>query len=69
MPILEDDKIIEGCLRNDRWAQKALYDKYKSRMYTLAYRIANNFEDANDILQEGFLEVFKSLKSFRKESN
>lgn len=68
MQILDDSRIIEGCLKNERWAQKALYEKYKSRMYTLAYRITNNFEDANDILQEGFLEVFRCLKSFRNES-
>lgn len=68
MQILDDSSIIEGCLKNERWAQKALYEKYKSRMYTLAYRITNNFEDANDILQEGFLEVFRCLKSFRNES-
>ncbi len=46
--------IIKACLKSDRAAQKALYDRYKTRMYTLAYRITGNFEDANDVLQEGF---------------
>ena len=63
-----EELIIEGCLKNDRLAQKALYDLYKNRMFTLAYRITNSFEDAGDVLQEGFLEVFSSLKSFRGES-
>lgn len=68
MPFLNEEEIISGCLKNDRAAQKALYDQYKTKMYTLAYRITNNFEDSNDVLQEGFLYVFGNLKSFRGES-
>jgi len=63
-----EDKIIEGCLKNDRIAQKALYDLYKTKMYTLSYRITNNFEDANDVLQEGFIQIFENLKSFKGEA-
>jgi RNA polymerase sigma-70 factor (ECF subfamily) len=63
-----EEKLIEGCLKNDRAAQKALYDQYKTKMYTLAYRITNNFEDSNDVLQEGFLYVFGNLKSFKGEA-
>ncbi|MCF8405707.1 MAG: RNA polymerase sigma factor [Bacteroidales bacterium] len=65
MPQFNEENIIEGCLKNDRGAQKALYDQYKTAMYTLSYRITNNFDDANDVLQEGFLQVFESLQSFR----
>ncbi len=66
--IPEEKIIIEGCLKNDRVAQKALYDQYKTKMYTLAYRITNSFEDASDVLQEGFLTVFENLASFRGQS-
>lgn len=34
-------------------------------MYTLAYRITGNFEDAVDVIQEGFLQVFRNLSDFR----
>lgn len=60
--------IIKACLKSDRAAQKALYDRYKTRMYTLAYRITGNFEDANDVLQEGFLLIFKKLHTFKGEA-
>jgi RNA polymerase sigma-70 factor (ECF subfamily) len=63
-----DKEIIAGCRRGDRGAQKALYDLYNSQMYTLAYRITGNFEEAQDVLQEGFLQVFQNLGSFRGES-
>ena len=65
---LREEEIIIGCLKNDRMSQKALYDLYKTKMYTLSYRITNNFEDANDVLQEGFIQVFEGLKSFQGKS-
>ncbi len=69
MPESNNEKtIVQGCLQNNRQAQKDLYEKYKTEMYTLAYRITNNFEDANDALQEGFLQVFENLKSFKGNS-
>lgn len=60
--------IIEGCLKNERAAQKALYESFKTRMYTLAYRITGNFDDAGDVLQDGFLQVFRKLEGFKGES-
>lgn len=68
MLYLSEKEIISGCLKNDRKAQKALYDQHKSRMFTLAYRITNSFEDAGDVLQEGFIYVFENLNSFRGNS-
>lgn len=60
-----EEEIIRGCLENDRASQKALYDRFKARMYTLAWRITGNFEDAGDVIQEGFLQVFRHLRDFR----
>ncbi len=68
MAYSSEKDIIAGCQRGDRVAQKALYDTYKSQMYTLAYRITGNFEEAQDVLQEGFLKVFQNLAGFRSES-
>ena len=63
-----ESEILDGCRNGKRIAQKALYDQYKSQMYSLAYRITGNFEDAEDVLQEGFLKVFRSIESFRGDS-
>jgi RNA polymerase sigma-70 factor (ECF subfamily) len=52
----------------NRKAQFRLYDLYSRAMFNLAYRILNNREDAEDILQESFVECFRSLDSFRFES-
>ena len=60
--------LITGCLLNDRIAQRQLYDRYKKAMYTLAYRITGDFDDANDVLLDAFLDVFKHLNQFRGDS-
>jgi len=61
-------ELITGCLLNDRIAQRLLYDRYKKAMYTLAYRITGDFDNANDVLQDAFLEVFRHLDQFRGEA-
>ncbi len=65
---MTETELVQSCLRDDRIAQKNLYDKYRKAMFTLAYRITGDFESANDVLQEGFVKVFRGLASFRGES-
>ncbi|MDO9580252.1 MAG: sigma-70 family RNA polymerase sigma factor [Bacteroidales bacterium] len=60
--------LIEECRKGNSKAQFRLYNQYSKAMYNLAYRILNNREDAEDILQEAFVECFKNLGSFRFES-
>ncbi len=61
--------LVKTCLKNDRKAQKALYEKYKDAMYTISFRILGNFDDACDALQEGFIQVFNSLENFQAKSS
>ena len=60
--------LIEDCRKGNSKAQFRLYEQYSKAMYNLAYRILNNREDAEDILQEAFVECFRNLDSFRFES-
>lgn len=62
---MSEQALIDACIAQDRLAQKRLYDKYKNAMFTLAYRITGDFGLASEALQDGFLNVFKGLKSFR----
>jgi RNA polymerase sigma factor (sigma-70 family) len=61
-------ELITGCLLHDRISQRHLYDRYKNAMYTLAYRITGDYDDANDVLQDAFLEVFRHLDQFRGDA-
>ena len=65
---MTNTQLIEQCLAQDRLAQKELYDRYKMAMYTLAYRMCNDFGLADEVLQDAFLQVFRYLHTFRQES-
>lgn len=65
---MTEDELIKGCLAGNRRAQQELYERYSRAMYTLAYRITNDFDLANDVLQEAFLKAFRALPNFRRES-
>lgn len=60
--------IIEECRKGNSKAQFTLYNLYSKAMYNLAYRMTNNREDAEDILQDAFVECFRNLDTFRFES-
>ena len=58
-------ELIEACKRNDRQAQKRLYDDYADAMYNICYRMLQNHDDAQDVLQTAFVQVFKNLDKFK----
>ncbi len=58
------DNIIKGCLKGDRKCQEQLYKMFSNRMFGLCLQYANNHDDACDILQEGFIKVFRKLEQF-----
>ena len=60
--------LIEECRKGSRMAQFSLYRQYSKAMFNIAYRMTNNREDAEDILQEAFTECFRNIASFRFES-
>ena len=58
------DNIIKGCLKGDRKCQEQLYKMFSTRMFGLCLQYANNYDDACDILQEGFIKVYRKLDQF-----
>jgi RNA polymerase sigma factor (sigma-70 family) len=64
-----DDQLLDGCLRDNRVAQEALYKKYASTMFGICLRYAVDRPQAEDIMQEGFVKVFTHIKQFRREGS
>jgi RNA polymerase sigma-70 factor (ECF subfamily) len=60
--------LVQGCIRNERIAQRDLYQKYCDAMFTIAYRIMNNRDDAHDALQDSFIQVFRDIGQYRFDS-
>jgi RNA polymerase sigma factor (sigma-70 family) len=65
---MSEKELIEGCIAQNRLAQKTFYDRYSRAMYTLAYRLTHDFEVANAVLQDGFMQAFRYMSNFRGES-
>ncbi len=64
-----DESILEGCIAGNREAQFELYKKFASTMLALCFRYARNRDEAEDLLQEGFLRVFQKISTFRREGS
>ncbi|MCK4664170.1 MAG: RNA polymerase sigma factor [Bacteroidales bacterium] len=62
-------EIIEKSKIGNKKAQYQLYQLYSKAMFNICYRMMNNREEAEDILQEAFSETFHRLNSFRFESS
>lgn len=61
---MTEEAIIKGCRKNDASAQRELYNKYSPKMLAVCYRFAHNREDAEDMLQEGFIKIFSQIHTF-----
>ena len=67
--IPSESDLIKGCIEGDAQMQRLLYDQFSAKMYGVCLRYAENTEDANDVMQEGFIKVYKSLSKFRAEGS
>jgi RNA polymerase sigma factor (sigma-70 family) len=61
---MTEEAILKGCLQNEPAAQRELYNRYSPKMLSVCYRFAHNREDAEDMLQEGFIKVFSQMHTF-----
>ncbi len=59
-----EEGLVLGCSRQDRRAQRALYERFSSRMFVVCMRYARDREEAQDLLQEGFITVFSKISTF-----
>ncbi len=62
-----DIHLVQGALRGDARCEEALYRRYSVPMFRVCLRYAANREEAQDILQEGFMRVFADLPDYRGE--
>jgi RNA polymerase sigma factor (sigma-70 family) len=63
------NRMIQESIKGNQRMQKMLYDLYAETMFAVCFRYTNNKEDSQDILQEGFLKVFRNLHNFREDGS
>ncbi|MEZ5073035.1 MAG: RNA polymerase sigma factor [Bacteroidales bacterium] len=63
---MESEKdILQGCIRGRAMAQRMLFERYAPMMLSICRRYAQSLEEAEDILQEGFVKVYLNIKEFK----
>lgn len=64
---MTEELLLAGCLKNNAAAQEELYNRFSPRMLGVCYRFGKNREDAEDMMQEGFIKVFTQIHQYRNE--
>jgi RNA polymerase sigma-70 factor (ECF subfamily) len=65
---MNDKELIQRIVTNDQSAFKALVDRYQTLVINTCYNFLGNRQDAEDVAQEVFFQVYKSAKEFRQEA-
>ena len=67
---MESEKaLIRGCKEGDRSSQRELYERFAGQMLAISKRYSKSDLEAEDILQESFIKVFRNISTFRAESS
>lgn len=66
---MQEDQLIKKVIKGHPRAQKTFYEMFAPKMYGVAIRYSRDRDEANDILQEGFIKIFNNLHSFRSEGS
>ena len=64
-----DAELIERCLRSDDSAWEQIVSRYRRRVFHVSYKFTGRLADAEDLTQEIFLKVFKSLDKFNRDAD
>lgn len=67
--MLTEEELIKQCLKNDNRALEQLYQQYTPKMFGVCLRYAKNQMEAEDILQEGFIKVYRNLHRFQNKGS
>ena len=65
--IMDTQKLVKDCIRGIPAAQRQLYDHFAETMLGVCYRYTKSMDDAEDVLQDGFVKVFRNLGQYKFE--
>jgi len=63
--MVSEKDILIGCIKGNQSSQRELYDRYSRLMLAICNRYAKDLDEAEDILQEGFVKIFLNIKEFK----
>ncbi len=62
-----EEELIKGCIKNERLAQKRLYERFYGKMFGVCMRYSSHREQATEIMNLAFFKVFKTMESFAEK--
>ena len=65
----EIEALIQRCLQGDQLAWDAIVQRYRRKVFNVAYKFVGRHEEAEDLTQDIFLKIFKSLGTFDRRAN
>lgn len=66
---MDDSALIKECLKGNVRSQKTLFEKFAPKMLGVCMRYCRSKEQAEDVLQDGFIKVFGKLSEFKQEGS
>jgi RNA polymerase sigma-70 factor (ECF subfamily) len=66
---MNNEQLIEECVKGNARAQKMLYEKFGPKLFAVCNRYASNYEESQDVLQDGFVKIFEKLSSYKGEGS
>ena len=66
---INEEQLVNKCLKKDALAQKQLFEYYSRRMMGVCLRYFKDVEEAQDVLQMGFIKVFEKLEMYNQEGS
>lgn len=66
---MTDEQLVKECVSGNTIAQKKFYDLFAKKMMGVCLRYTNNLEEAQDVLQDGFIKIFGKLHDFESKGS
>ena len=66
---MSDEQLVKDCIQNKPSAQKTLFERFSRKMMGLCMRYASDSQEAQDIVQDGFIKVFNSIEGFHHQGS
>lgn len=66
---MSEDELIKGCVKNNPTCQRILFEQYAGIIMTICLRYSNDRYEAEDILQEAFIRIFRYIKQYKFEGS
>ena len=64
---MDNERLVKDCIKGRPEAQRQLYETFAETMLGVCYRYTKSMMDAEDVLQEGFIKVFRNIQQFKFE--